>query len=48
MKPYRIYCVDGDEIKFIKSEGTLDSAQKYVEYLKTLPEYAGKDFFIRR
>ena len=42
MKPYKIYC-NGE---LIKVEGNKISAEKYVEYLKTLPEYANKKFCI--
>lgn len=46
MKLYRIYCRDGKNITLVKTEGTMEAAEKYIEYLKVLPEYAGKNLYI--
>ena len=46
MKPYKIYCSDGKNIVLIKAEASMEAAEKYVEYLKVLPEYAGKNLYI--
>ena len=46
MKHYAIYYIKDGQKVIVKYEYTRNSAVKYIEYLKTLPEYVDKNLFI--